>query len=432
MPKVIEEKNRTQTIKEVKLELDKEEIDKSYYHVLREIQKDFVAPGFRKGKVPFNIIESKLGSNYIFQKVIEEAINDSLKKYFSEINQNVISISNVSLEVANYEKIVYKVVFEVEPIIDIPDDLEIEVDRVEVNIEEEVTKRFNAVKEQFSSFTETDREVKEGDRVDIYFEIRDQQTNTILAGGDNNVYQVFAFKDSLLPGVYEHLLGMKKDEEKEFEIEGPSNIEQFKDKKLSVKIKVSNIFEKNLPSDEELLKLVNYKSVEDLKKDIRKVIEQEKEIIQKDLIFSKYINLVRDKVGFEVPESFLKREKEFQKNNFLQLLSRQGRKLEDYLKSSNLSMEDFEKNIENIAIQNIKRMIIINNLIRKYNITLDNVEIEYFVKNDIETQRFLFDLSQLKLNQDEVNYRLSQFILMKKLKEEVCKKVKVKYVEKVN
>lgn len=432
MPKVLEEKDKTQTVREVKLEVSKEEIDEVYSKVMREIQKEFVAPGFRKGKVPFNIIENKLGQGYIFQKVLENVIDETLKNYISSLNRMVVSITNIKLEVANYERIVYDVVMELEPLVDIPDDIEVEVNKLEVRTEEEIERRISQIKDQFSKFQETDREVKEGDRVDIYFEIKDSATGTVLAGGDNNVYQVMAIKELLLPGVFEHLIGMKKEEEKEFEIEGPSNIEQFKDKKLKVKLKISNVLEKQIPTDEELLKLVNYKSMEDLKKDIKKVIEQEKENVQKDLIFSRYLSVLKEKLEFEIPETLLKKEKELQMNNFLSLLSRQNRTLEQYLSSSNLSKEEFEKNIENIAKENIKRGIIINNLLRKFNISVDNVEIEYFLKNDIETQRYVFELSQMKLNQEEINYRLYQFLLMKKLKEEVAKKVKVNFVEQVS
>ncbi|MCS7243573.1 MAG: trigger factor [Candidatus Calescibacterium sp.] len=432
MPKILEENNRTQTLKEIKLEVSKEEIDQTYSKVMREIQKDFVAPGFRKGKVPFNIIENKVGQGYIFQKVVESSVDESLRNYLSSINQSVVSINNIKLEVANYERIVYSVLIEVEPVFDVPDDVEVEVNKLEINIEQEIEKRFIQIRDQFSSFQETNREIKEGDRVDIYFEIKDSKSGVTLAGGDNNVYQVLAVKEMLLPGVYEHLIGMKKEEEKEFEIDGPANIEQFKDKKLRIKIKVSNVLEKQIPPDEELLKLVNYKSLDDLKRDIKNVIEQEKENIQKDLVFSRYLSFLRDKIDFEIPETWFKKEKEFQKNNFLQLLSRQNRTLDDYLKSSNLSQEDFEKNIENIAKENIKRAIIINNLLRKYNITFDNLEVEYYLKNDVETQRYVFDLSQLKLSQEEINYRLSQFIMMKKLKEEVFKRVKIKYVEQIS
>ncbi|MGB9638387.1 MAG: hypothetical protein ACPL1F_03715, partial [bacterium] len=95
----------------------------------------------------------------------------------------------------------------------------------------------------------------------------------------------------------------------------------------------------------------------------------------------------------------------------------------------NQTEEDFNKQIENIAKDNIKRSIILNNLIRKYNINVDNVEIEYYLKNDVETQRFVMELSQLKLDQNLITQRLIYFVTLKKLKEEIYKRIKVKYVK---
>jgi len=429
MPTVVKEDNKTQTIREIKIEINKDEIDQAYNNVMREIQKEFVVPGFRKGKVPFSIIENRLGQNYIFQKVVENALDQSLRDYITSLNQNVISINNLKIESATYEKIVYSFLLEVEPIIDIEDNLEVEVKKVNVDVSNEVEKRYNNLKDQYSTFSEADRGIEEGDKVDIYFEIKDSSSGVTLAGGDNNLYQVLAVKEALLPGVFENILGMKKDEEKEFEVEGPSNIEQFKDKKLKVKVKVSKVFAKNLPTEKELLDLVKYSSTEELKNDIKKVVEQDIENRQKDLIFANYLALLKEKIDFEIPQTLIQKEKEFQYQNFLNLLKQQNRTLEDYLKSTNQTKEDFDQHITNIVKENLKRSIIINNLLRKYNVTLDNMEIEYYLKNDIETQRYAFELSQMKLSNEEINYRLTQFIMMKKLKDEIAKKVKVKYVD---
>jgi trigger factor len=429
MPTVVKEDNKTQTIREIKIEINKDEIDQAYNNVMREIQKEFVVPGFRKGKVPFSIIENRLGQNYIFQKVVENALDQSLRDYITSLNQNVISINNLKIESATYEKIVYSFLLEVEPIIDIEDNLEVEVKKVNVDVSDEVEKRYNNLKDQYSTFSEADRGIEEGDKVDIYFEIKDSSSGVTLAGGDNNLYQVLAVKEALLPGVFENILGMKKDEEKEFEVEGPSNIEQFKDKKLKVKVKVSKVFAKNSPTEKELLDLVKYSSTEELKNDIKKVVEQDIENRQKDLIFANYLALLKEKIDFEIPQTLIQKEKEFQYQNFLNLLKQQNKTLEDYLKSTNQTKEDFDQHITNMVKENLKRSIIINNLLRKYNVTLDNMEIEYYLKNDIETQRYAFELSQMKLSNEEINYRLTQFIMMKKLKDEIAKKVKVKYVD---
>lgn len=429
MPKILNEQNRTQTIKMLDIELDKDFIDEIYSKIMREIQKDFVVPGFRKGKVPFNIIENKLGQGYIFQKVVEEAVNQSIKDLLYSFNFNVISILNIKLKNANYEKIEYEITLEIEPVIEIDDNIELEVNEIDINKEEELNKRMEYIKEQYVKFVESNEGIKEGNRADIIFEIRDANTNELLSGGDNKVYSVIAKKELLLPGLFENILGMKKEEEKEFTIPGPDNIELLKNRTLKIKIKVNNVFEKLLPTDEELIKLVNYNSVEELKSDLDKVVSQDIENLKKDLVFNRFLSYLKDKIDFELPETMLKKEIENQKNNFLMILKNQNRTLQDYLKSVNQTEEEFNKQVENIAKDNIKRSIILNNLIRKYNINVDNLEIEYYLKNDVETQRFVMELSQLKLDQNLITQRLIYFITLKKLKEEVYKKIKVKYVK---
>jgi len=111
--KVLNEIKKADTIKVLNIEIDKDSIDDAYSKVMREIQKDFVVPGFRKGKVPFNIIESKLGQGYIFQKVTEEAINQSIRDLLASLNYNVISILNIKLKAATYEKIEYEITLEI-------------------------------------------------------------------------------------------------------------------------------------------------------------------------------------------------------------------------------------------------------------------------------------------------------------------------------
>jgi trigger factor len=427
--KIINEQKRTQTVKILNVQIEKDFIDDIYSKVMREIQKDFVVPGFRKGKVPFNIIESKLGQGYIFQKVVEEAVNQSIKDLLASLNFNVVSILNIKLTHATYEKIEYEITLEIEPIIEIDDNIELEVNEIEINKEEELKKRMDYIKEQYVKFVESNEGIKEGNRADIIFEIRDANTNELLSGGDNKVYSVIAKKELLLPGLFENILGMKKEEEKEFIIQGPDNIDLLKNRTLKVKIKINNVFEKIFPTDEELIKLVNYSSIEELKNDLDKVVSQDIENLKKDIIFNRFLAYLKEKLDFELPETMLKKEIENQKNNFLLLLKNQNRTLEDYLKSVNQTEEDFNKQIENIAKDNIKRSIILNNLIRKYNINVDNVEIEYYLKNDVETQRFVMELSQLKLDQNLITQRLIYFVTLKKLKEEIYKRIKVKYIK---
>lgn len=430
MTKIINEQNRTQTVKIINVEIDKDFIDEIYSKVMREIQKDFVVPGFRKGKVPFNIIESKLGQGYIFQKIVEEAVNQSIKDLLSSLNFNVTSILNIKLLHATYEKIQYELTLEIEPIIQIDDNIELEVNEIDINKEEELNKRMDYIKEQYVKFVESNEGIKEGNKADIIFEIRDANTNELLSGGDNKVYSVIAKKELLLPGLFENILGMKKEEEKEFIINGPDNIDLLKNRTLKVKIKVNNVFEKILPTDEELIKLINYSSIKELKNDLDKVVSQDIENIKKDIIFNRFLSYLKEKIDFELPESLLKKEIENQKNNFLAILKNQNRTLQDYLKSVNQTEEEFNKQIENIAKDNIKRSIILNNLIRKYNINnVDNVEIEYYLKNDVETQRFVMELSQLKLDQNLITQRLIYFVTLKKLKEEIYKRIYVKHLQ---
>ena len=429
MSKILNEIKKSDTIKVLNIEIDKDSIDEAYSKVMREIQKDFVVPGFRKGKVPFNIIESKLGQGYIFQKVTEEAINQSIRDLLTSLNYNVISILNIKLKDANYEKIEYEITLEIEPTLEVNDNIELEVTEINIDKEEELKKRLDYIKEQYVKFVESKEGIKEGDRADIIFEIRDANTNELLSGGDNKVYSVIAKKELLLPGLFENILGMKKEEEKEFSIPGPENIELLKNRTLKIKIKVNNIFEKILPTDEELIKLINYNSIDQLKEDLDKVITADIENLKKDLVFNRFLSYLKDNLDFELPETMLKKEIEAQKNNFLLILKNQNRTLEDYLKSVNQTEEEFNKQIENIAKDNIKRSIILNNLIRKYNINVDNLEIEHYLKNDLETQRFVMELSQAKLDQNVITQRLVYFVTLKKLKDEVFKRLKVVYVK---
>ncbi|MGB9639086.1 MAG: trigger factor, partial [bacterium] len=289
MTKIINEQKRTQTVKILNVQIEKDFIDDIYSKVMREIQKDFVVPGFRKGKVPFNIIESKLGQGYIFQKVVEEAVNQSIKDLLASLNFNVVSILNIKLTHATYEKIEYEITLEIEPIIEIDDNIELEVNEIEINKEEELKKRMDYIKEQYVKFVESNEGIKEGNRADIIFEIRDANTNELLSGGDNKVYSVIAKKELLLPGLFENILGMKKEEEKEFIIQGPDNIDLLKNRTLKVKIKINNVFEKIFPTDEELIKLVNYSSIEELKNDLDKVVSQDIENLKKDIIFNRFL-----------------------------------------------------------------------------------------------------------------------------------------------
>ncbi len=268
----------TVAFKEKKLE---EEMDK----LAKELREKVSIPGFRKGKAPIDIIRTRFSGHLraeSLQKLIQDKMIDLIKEYEPFIYGPPV-VKNLD---EDKEEIRLEVTLDVPPKVDLDlSAIEIEdKDEDKININEELEK----LREINSELKSVKREVKKGDIVFIDIKKGEEIIhNYSWKVGEDNFSK--------------ELSGLKTDEEKEIEVELPENfpMKGIKGMKKSVKVSIIEIKEKVKPIlDDEFAKDLGFSNLDELKRNLKKNIEEEREKDIKDVladkILTKALNLAGD------------------------------------------------------------------------------------------------------------------------------------------
>ncbi|MFO8064688.1 MAG: trigger factor, partial [Spirochaetia bacterium] len=285
-----------------------------YDKLLKEYAKKAQIKGFRKGKVPPEILERKFGDS-IKAEAGEKVLQDSLREAIEEIDEQPLPYAQPELDSElDFEldkDFTYSVTYDVFPEIELGEYKGLEIEAPEVEITEEDEQReLSAIQEQNAIVIDKEEgAVEQDDIVTIDYAEVDENDETIEGTSREDFvftigtgYNYFKIDDDLI--------GMKQGEEKILEKEYPedSDVEELRGEKKRLRVKVKAIKQRELPEiDDELAQDVSdeYETLDDLKKDIRRRLEQTAESRVREMKKQAILDKVLENSKIEVPASML-------------------------------------------------------------------------------------------------------------------------------
>ena len=288
-------------------------LDRTYKNLSGQIS----VPGFRKGKLPKQLIEQRAGFDYI----VEASLNDALNDYYAQaLGENELSpLAQPELDVQSQPStenreadVKLTITVTVRPEIELPnyEGLEVEVDEVEVTAEDEV-QALDALRERFGTLKTVERPAADKDfvTIDITAEIDGEQVD---AANDLS-YQVGS--GTMLDGIDEALTGLSAGEDATFETKLSGG--EHAGEQAVIKVKLSAVKERELPAaDDEFAQLASeFDTIDELKEDIKKQVAEAKVAEQgtqaRDKVLAKLVELVE----IPVPEKVIEDQLEQHFNN---------------------------------------------------------------------------------------------------------------------
>ena len=216
----------------------------------RELAGEMKLPGFRKGKVPPQLVLQRLGR----ETVVEQALRDSLPDWYERalLEARVTPIGEPKLEVGDVpaagEELTFTIEVGVRPTAELGDYKGLEVGRPEVTVPEEaIESELERLREGLGSLTPVDRPAAAGDAVVIDF--RGTIGGEPFEGSDGRDFVVELGSDGLLPEFDAELTGAVAGDQRTAEVTFPDDHrpEQLAGKTASFAITVKEVREKELP-----------------------------------------------------------------------------------------------------------------------------------------------------------------------------------------
>ncbi|MBH3272612.1 trigger factor [Serratia marcescens] len=253
----------------------KQAVKKELINAAKSVRID----GFRKGKVPMNIVEQRYGAS-VRQDVLGEAMQRSFVDAIIKEKINPAGAPNyVPGEYKEGEDFTFAVEFEVYPEVELKglENIEVEKPVVEVN-DEDVDAMLDTLRKQQATWKETDRAAEAEDRVTVDF------TGSIdgeeFEGGKASDFVLAMGQGRMIPGFEEGLVGHKAGEEFSIDVNFPEDYhaENLKGKAAKFAIVLKKVEERELPElTEEFIKRFGVAdgSVAGLRTEVRKNMERE-------------------------------------------------------------------------------------------------------------------------------------------------------------
>ena len=387
------------TKKKVEIEVSAEDFNNYYSQTLKKISADAEIPGFRKGKAPEDMVESRVTKEGVLSEAAEIAIRESWAKFLAESKEEAISQPQVEvIKIAKGNPLVFTAEFEILPEIKLPklDSAKVEKKEVEVT-DQEVEDAIKWIQQSRAKYSEKISGAEDGDLVEFTFSCLD------IENDPEKKDRIVLGKGHYIEGLEDTLRGMKREEVREFETQHP---QEKKEKKIKISVKVDSVKKVEIPeiNDEWVKGLGAFNTVEELKKDIKEGIKKDKEVAEIQRVREESIKKLIEKTEIEVPKTLIKREQDFMLNNIKErCLSELKINFEEYLKQVKKTEEEITKELEEIAKEKVKGFLVLHQIVKDEKIKVTEEEISQKIEEMLNQYP---NKEEIKKTMDEVQVRL--------------------------
>jgi len=279
----------------------------------KDLQKNAQIRGFRRGKVPLNVLRSFFKAK-VEADAVKKIIEDTFESSLEERNIKPVHIIRIEPEALETGKpFTFTAEVEVPPQLEITDYKGMKLKKLLAVVkEEDVAKRLEALRERHGRLSPIAENsgVREGDmlRVDVEAEADGAPLRDLTVTD----YHVHLGKDYFLPGFDAHIHGLKTDESKEFSETFPEDFPRtaLRGKTVNFKVTIRDAKERVLPElDDDFAKeLGEYETIEALKEEIRNDLAKMYEDMASGRMRNEVIDQLIEKHPFEVPDSLVERQ----------------------------------------------------------------------------------------------------------------------------
>lgn len=395
----------------LEVEIPVEEVEKARQRVAESIRQRVRLPGFRPGKAPANMIESRYASD-IRHEVLEQLLPQAFRARVEKEELHVVGQPNITdLRYERGEPIRFKADFEVAPEFEIADYRGLPVKYEEpVVSDEDVANRLEETRERRAEYVNLDpRPIEDKDYVVVLLKSLSglaqpiEQDSTIEVGGGDT-----------FPSFTEALLGANPGDTKEAEVVYPEDYGEprLAGKAVRFALTPKVIQKKELPAldDEFARDLGDYQTLEELRDAIRKSIFHEKQHAAQQAAKEALIDRLVEANDFPIPETYVNRQIENQLS--MQLRQVTGREVD--LSKLNLDWAKVKEKQREPAVRSVKASLLLEKISDKEGIKATRDEVDREVQRIAQQEREPIPVTRARLDKDGTLGRIASHIQTEK------------------
>jgi trigger factor len=377
----VEKEQKTSTQSHLTITATAEDLEPIKRHVLTHFRKSVRVPGFRAGRAPLSLIEKNVDHRALSDEFLEHAVNDIYRKAVEQEKLRPIAAPRVELKkFVPYTNLEFQAEVETIGEIKLANYKTIKLPKKPVTV---TTKEVNDIlanlQKRMAERLEVNREAKLKDEVIIDFDGTGEDGKPIN-GASVKDYPLVLGSKSFIPGFEEKIVGIKKDQEKEFDITFPEDygVVALQGKKVNFKVSVKKIQELIEPKlDDEFAKSAGpFKTLAELKADIKTQLKAEKQKEADQKYENELIQKIVEKSSIDIPEVLVDEQVERLEEEEKRNIVYRGQTWQEHLDAEGVTEAEHKERQKPDAQLRVKAGLILSEIADKEQITVEPDELE--------------------------------------------------------
>jgi trigger factor len=390
----------------IQVTVDKKTVGEAQESVIRDFEQNAKLPGFRKGKIPRNIIISHFRDN-IKNETISTVLSDSLSQILKESDYQLISQPSVTEmgDLVPDESFSFSAECDIMPEVKAATYKGIASEKYVYDVKDATVKQeIEQLREQFANLVSVDRKANIGDYIVIDY---------IEEGADGNPDEKkdnqTVFLDKKDDQLAKQLVGLGKGDSQNIELEHEYEEEgNKKTHKVKVHVEVREVKQKELPelNDEFAKDISDVESLADLKKAIRDDLKEQAARLSEERSKDELMKKIIQKTEYDIPETLISHEIE----RILADVAYNYRINLDKLREDEQKYNEYRENLRPRALESLKYELLLAEIAKTENISISGKEIDDEIKGFAKRQKKDFEELKKKMKGndtiDSLRYRL--------------------------
>ena len=373
--------NMEKNMAKLTIEVSAEELEKAIQGAYLKQRNKISVPGFRKGKVPRQMIEKMYGVGIFYEDAANALIPTAYGKAYDECELDIVSQPKV--EVVQLEKgkpFIFTAEVAVKPEVTLGEYKGLSVDKVSnrVTAKEIDAKLEEEQKKNARTVVVEDRAVQDGDEVVLDFE--GFVDGVAFEGGKGENYPLTIGSGSFIPGFEEQLIGAEAEKEVEVNVTFPEEYhsEDLAGKAAVFKCTVHEIKAKELPEldDEFAAEVSEFDTLDAYKADIKAKIKEQKIADGNRKKEDQAVEKAVANATMEIPEAMIDTQVNQMAQDFAQRIQQQGLSMEQYFKFTGMTAESMMEELRPQAVKRIETRLVLEAIAKAENIEITDERID--------------------------------------------------------
>ncbi len=376
----------------LEIEVPADDVNRHFATAYRHLAARTRVPGFRPGKAPRNVIERYVGRDAVIEEAVEHLVSEGYDAALDQTDLIPIDQPQVEIDattVREGDPARFAAVVAVRPTVslgaytDYPFGLE-----VPPVTDDDVATVIEELRGQQATLRPVDdRGAENGDLVAVSF--RGTIDGEPFDGGTADRLPLILGEDRMIPGWEDHLVGMRVDETREFDLPFPDDyrVETLAAKTAHFSVTLTDLRERVLPEldDEFAASVGDGQTVDALRVEIRDALVRRAEAEARHQFGDRIIDFATSNATVELPEVMVANEVEIMRDELRARLAEQQIGIDRYLELARQTPEELMAELRDPASRRVKTLLVLSAIAEQEGIDAADAEIDAEVERQLAT-----------------------------------------------